>query len=78
MLVHGQLSINSGEEDDTPFARVLSGSFTRDVLEVIWSPLFATFSSCLESTEEQRVILACLDGMKFTIALLGRCGLDFE
>ncbi|KAL4477738.1 hypothetical protein ABPG72_018912 [Tetrahymena utriculariae] len=80
MLAQGKQIIqnDSNDEDSQKFIKVLNSNFTKELLDVIWSPLFATFSQGLEQTEDKSFIMKCLEGIKFCIMLLGRFQLNLQ
>ncbi|KAL4432129.1 hypothetical protein ABPG74_014383 [Tetrahymena malaccensis] len=79
MLAQGKSIIqNDNDEDSQKFIKVLNSNFTKELLDVIWSPLFATFSQGLEQTEDKNFIMKCLEGIKFCIMLLGRFQLNLQ
>jgi len=63
---------NNNNIEDNKYLQVLSGVFTRDLLEAVWSSLFATFSACLEQNNEKSGLMLSLEGLKYGAVLLGK------
>ncbi|EGR34878.1 sec7 domain protein [Ichthyophthirius multifiliis] len=65
------------QNEDQNFIQVFNLNFTKHLLEVIWSPLFVTFSIELEKPESQFIDFS-LKGIYYCLYLLGKNELNVQ
>lgn len=76
MLKQAKELIRIHNKQSSFYLNLHSLDYIKPLMEVIWSPLLATFSVVFESSNEKEVVNLCLEGLSKTIRLLAIFGMD--